>query len=376
MASSTKPKSGFRSVRSKSGSKESVSPNAAATSTTPKPSKLSKESSGSKSKGNVMNYRDRNSRRKPSQSVMVRLKRLDTLRLNQRIKVRDYGYGTIRFLGCVHFAQGLFVGVELDEAMGKHDGSYHNKRYFTAKEKHGVLVKQHRVELLDILDPTMSPDLTAGDGVRKNRGSMHLNLDEEFSSMERRDEEHDEAEEAETERARGSKLGVVKELMVRNQRMTEELDALRADVEGKEAKIGSLEAENGALRAEKREFEEEMTTKIEELEDRLQRITEQLTTKGEVLQKQIALHEKTKAKFKRKVNEFDELKTKNQDTVQLILYGDNLKDDIIGELKRSEKRHRDEKQECFLEVDRIKSQSEERLHKQLEQWLFDYGDVQ
>eukprot|EP01084_Bolivina_argentea_P137883 242842_1 len=71
-------------------------------------------------------------KRNPSQSVMVRLKRLDTLRLNQRIKVKDYGYGSIQFLGCVHFAQGLFVGVELDEPKGKHDGSYHGKRYFTA----------------------------------------------------------------------------------------------------------------------------------------------------------------------------------------------------------------------------------------------------
>ena len=83
---------------------------------------------------------------------MVRLKRLDTLRLNQRIRVRDFGLGTIQFLGCVHFAQGLFVGVELDHANGKHDGSYRGKRYFAAKDRHGVLVKQHRVELLDVLD--------------------------------------------------------------------------------------------------------------------------------------------------------------------------------------------------------------------------------
>ena len=374
-----KPKSGFRSVRMKSKENQSPRMNPSRkhsnSSGTPKARKSSSPSSKSKT--------DQNPRRKPSQSVMVRLKRLDTLRLNQRIKVRDYGYGTIRFLGCVHFAQGLFVGVELDEAKGKHDGSYHGKRYFTAKEKHGVLVKQHRVELLDILDP-ISPDLMEGDGVRKNRGSMHLNLDEEFSIMDREDEEEEEEESgSEIEgghRARTRKLSredtVRKELMMRNQRLTEEVETLRDDLESKEIKISSLEEENRKLSRESKEYEVEMETKIEELEGQLQRMKDRLRTKEEVLQKNMTLLEKTKKKFTDKVKEFQELKTKNQDTVQLILYGDNLKDDIIGELKRSEKRHRDDKQVSHLEVDRIKTQCQERLHKKVEEWIFDYGDIQ
>eukprot|EP01084_Bolivina_argentea_P312905 541777_1 len=146
----TKPKGKFRSVRKKPDDDIESSPSHS-------PDNKTSNKSSNISNNNSNDYLGLNSsinslshQRAPSQSVMVRLKRLDTLRLNQRIKVRDYGYGTIQFLGCVHFAQGLFVGVELDEPNGKHDGSYYNKRYFTAKDKHGVLVKQHRVELLDI----------------------------------------------------------------------------------------------------------------------------------------------------------------------------------------------------------------------------------
>eukprot|EP01084_Bolivina_argentea_P312904 541776_1 len=127
-------------------------------------------------------------KRNPSQSVMVRLKRLDTLRLNQRIKVKDFGFGIIQFLGCVHFAQGLFVGVELDEPNGKHDGSYHGKRYFTTKDKHGVLVKQHRVELLDININTTNDinDINMNDDINFNDiiNDINMNNDDDNNKQE------------------------------------------------------------------------------------------------------------------------------------------------------------------------------------------------
>ena len=45
--------------------------------------------------------------------------------------------GVLRFYGTTEFANGTFAGVELDEAMGKNDGSIGGIRYFTCPAKHG-----------------------------------------------------------------------------------------------------------------------------------------------------------------------------------------------------------------------------------------------
>ncbi|XP_032630728.1 CAP-Gly domain-containing linker protein 4 isoform X2 [Chelonoidis abingdonii] len=53
--------------------------------------------------------------------------------------------GTIRYIGPTDFAPGIWVGLELRSAKGKNDGSVGDKRYFTCKTNHGVLVRPSRV---------------------------------------------------------------------------------------------------------------------------------------------------------------------------------------------------------------------------------------
>ena len=49
--------------------------------------------------------------------------------------------GILRFYGTTEFASGDWAGLELDEPVGKNDGSVGGVAYFTCKPKHGEGVK-------------------------------------------------------------------------------------------------------------------------------------------------------------------------------------------------------------------------------------------
>ncbi|XP_057598291.1 CAP-Gly domain-containing linker protein 4 isoform X3 [Hippopotamus amphibius kiboko] len=53
--------------------------------------------------------------------------------------------GTVRYVGPADFASGIWLGLELRSAKGRNDGSVGEKRYFTCKPNHGVLVRPSRV---------------------------------------------------------------------------------------------------------------------------------------------------------------------------------------------------------------------------------------
>lgn len=53
--------------------------------------------------------------------------------------------GTVRYVGPTDFASGIWLGLELRSAKGKNDGAVGEKRYFTCKPYHGVLVRPSRV---------------------------------------------------------------------------------------------------------------------------------------------------------------------------------------------------------------------------------------
>ncbi|CAF1372163.1 unnamed protein product, partial [Didymodactylos carnosus] len=65
-----------------------------------------------------------------------------------RVQIGGLKTGILRYVGSVHFAQGQFCGIELDEPDGKHNGEVQNIRYFDCPQNHGVFVPQEKVIVL------------------------------------------------------------------------------------------------------------------------------------------------------------------------------------------------------------------------------------
>jgi len=70
--------------------------------------------------------------------------------IGMRVIVQGSRRGTCRYLGRTLFAKDDWVGVELDQPLGKHDGTVEGKRYFTcARPNTGIFVRAADVEIED-----------------------------------------------------------------------------------------------------------------------------------------------------------------------------------------------------------------------------------
>lgn len=56
--------------------------------------------------------------------------------------------GILRYFGEIEPTSGVFCGVELDEPVGRHDGSVQGIRYFTCRQQHGIFAPVGIVRLL------------------------------------------------------------------------------------------------------------------------------------------------------------------------------------------------------------------------------------
>lgn len=72
----------------------------------------------------------------------------DDLSVGSRVIVNNELSGTIRYVGSTSFQTGKWVGVELDEALGKNSGVVQGKRYFDCKNNHGVFTRPANIKMI------------------------------------------------------------------------------------------------------------------------------------------------------------------------------------------------------------------------------------
>ena len=68
------------------------------------------------------------------------------LHVGDRVVVSGTKFGTLKYLGKIHVADGTWCGIQLDEPLGKNDGSVSGKRYFTCQQRYGLFSPLARVE--------------------------------------------------------------------------------------------------------------------------------------------------------------------------------------------------------------------------------------
>ena len=71
------------------------------------------------------------------------------IEVGERVTVISTGLqGTVRFSGPTDFAGGHWIGCELDEPLGKNDGSVDKIKYFEAHPNYGIFVRSGQLQLV------------------------------------------------------------------------------------------------------------------------------------------------------------------------------------------------------------------------------------
>ena len=71
---------------------------------------------------------------------------LKDLHIGDRVIISGNKYGTLKYIGKIHIAEGIWCGIKLDGPLGKHNGKVSGTRYFTCPHRFGLFAPLHRVE--------------------------------------------------------------------------------------------------------------------------------------------------------------------------------------------------------------------------------------
>ena len=69
----------------------------------------------------------------------------ESAEVNDEVELQDGRVGTVMYKGPVSGANGVWLGIQFEEAVGNSNGTVMGQTYFNAQSKHGSFVKQRIV---------------------------------------------------------------------------------------------------------------------------------------------------------------------------------------------------------------------------------------
>ncbi|VDO00213.1 unnamed protein product [Rodentolepis nana] len=84
--------------------------------------------------------------------------------------------GRLKYCGPVEFASGIWVGIELDEAFGKNNGSVNGVFYFDCEENHGIFAPIGRVYKVSRTSGQVRPCVVNSNGTRRSTPTPLQNI--------------------------------------------------------------------------------------------------------------------------------------------------------------------------------------------------------
>ena len=99
---------------------------------------------------------------------------LSDFEVGQTVELQDGRIAVVRFIGNPHFAAGDWIGVSLEDASGKNDGSVQGQRYFDCEPGHGMFVRPGVATVVEqhTPRPLKRPVGGANGGIAKSRQSV------------------------------------------------------------------------------------------------------------------------------------------------------------------------------------------------------------
>ena len=96
--------------------------------------------------------------------------------IGQRVIVGNKMTGTVRYVGHTHFAEGVWVGVEIDLPRGRNDGSIDGQKYFNCEQNYGLFAPPEKISLFE-------GEGRAAEEEEEEEGQPPFNEEEEESSV-------------------------------------------------------------------------------------------------------------------------------------------------------------------------------------------------
>lgn len=87
--------------------------------------------------------------------------------IGERVCISGVKQGILRYYGRTNFAQGFWCGVELDEPVGKNNGTVNDVVYFTCKPNHGIFAPISKVSKLNDLNVDWRAESTRDSLIRQ-----------------------------------------------------------------------------------------------------------------------------------------------------------------------------------------------------------------